>query len=543
MSGQEVQQSARVSRNIASIVGMSQEDAGKCGTSAMLYAMSHMGQLTIAQQLKVTQAMQRSEMQKNRLSPSGRFRIHYDTTGIDAPALVSSGPNSQRIPNTYEQYVDSAALFFDNAWKLEVDTLGYSQPPSDGNAGGGPECDVYIENLGSGYYGMTTEDVLLEDGPRQRYTSFISVHNDFLDFNSPGMDGLRVTAAHEFHHMIQLGVYGIWQTQPQFDRWFLELTSVWMEHLAYPQIHDYYQYLPNYFQRFKDGLNRSYQFNASTFGGYERCVWALYMEKRYGRSLMKDIWEGIRKAPVLTSMSSAFPAYGTTLESEYALFNTWNYYTADRADPARSYDDGKNYPRLTPNVSTTFTGLTTSINGAAYPLSFQEYEIVLTSDTLTAMIANVNVRGALDPTSASSVLHLNLSASDPQPPYQKVAKGLGMTFSADTMSQWRTLYLLSSTKTNANLAPDVSPNPLRLSQDQKLVLPVQGATQAQAEVFLLNSALELIYSRQYQVRQSFGNSYVDVPAGDIRGSAPTGVYFVVARCGDNEYKWKVAIIQ
>ena len=548
MSGQAVQQSARVSRNIASIVGMSQDDAGKCGTSAIMYALSHMSQLSADQRLKVTQAMQRSEKEKSRLSPSQRFRIHYDTTGSDklgndTPALISSGPNPRRIPYTYEQYVDSVALFFDNAWKLEIDTMGYPQPPSDGSAGGGPECDVYVENLPAGYYGETDPDVVITDGPPQRWTSFIIIHNDFLGFYSPGMSGLKVTAAHEFHHMIQLGMYGRWWTQPDADSWFYELTSVWMEHNAYPQIHDYYQYLANYFQRFKDGLNRSYQFNAPTFGGYERVVWALYMEKRYGRSLMKDIWEGMKKVPVLTSMSSVFPSYGTTLESEYALFNTWNFYTADRADPVRFYDDGRNYPRLTPNVSTSFSGLTTSINGAAYPMSFQAYEIALTSDTLTAMIANVNVRGALDPTSASSVLHLNLSASDPQPPYQKVARGLGMTFTADTISQWRSLYLLSSTKTNANIAPDVSPNPLRLKQDQKLVLPVQGATQAQAEVFLLNSALELIYSRQYLVRQSFGNSYVDVPTGDIRGSTPTGVYFVVARCGDNEYKWKVAIIQ
>ncbi len=543
MSGQQNMQSARISRNIASIVGMSQDEAGKCGTSAMMYALSHLSQLTPDQRLKLRQAMQRVERQKNRLSPSGKFRIHYDTTGMATPAMISAGPNSQRIAFTYEQYVDSVGLFFDNAWKLEIDSMGYPQPPSDGTAGGGPECDIYIENLGSLEYGFTTEDVLLEDGPRQRFTSFMMIHNDFLGFYSPGMSGLKVTAAHELHHMIQLGVYGKWQFQPQFDRWFFELTSVWMEHKVYPEIRDYYQYLPNYFQRFRDGFNRSYQFNDTHFGGYERCVWALFLEKRFGKNVMKDIWEGIKKAPVLNSMSAVLPAYGTSLESEYALFNSWNYYTADRADPVRYYDEGKDYPRLTPNVSTTFTGLTASISSAAYPLSFQSYQIALTSDTLTAMIANVNVRGALDPTAASSPVRLNLSTTDLQPPYQKVARGLGLTFSSDTMGQWRTLYLLSSTRSNANVAPDVSPNPIRLSRDLKLVLPVQGSTQGQAEIFLLNSALELLFSREYQVRQSFGNRYVEVPSADLRVSVPTGVYFVVARCGDSQYKWKVAILQ
>jgi hypothetical protein len=111
------------------------------------------------------------------------------------------------------------------------------------------------------------------------------------------------------------------------------------------------------------------------------------------------------------------------------------------------------------------------------------------------------------------------------------------------LHQWRSLYLLASTRANANTTPDPSPNPVRLAQDSKLVLSVQGASHDRAEVFLLNAAVELVYSRQYAVRQVFGNSYIDVPSADLRGSVPTGVYFVVVRCGDNEYKWKVAIIQ
>ena len=543
LAAQNASQSVKPSRNIAAIVGMPQDEAGKCGTAAMLYALSHMNQLSASQRAQVALAMQRSEKQKNRLSPSRKFRIHYDTSGSDTPALITSGSNPQRLPNTYEQFVDSAALFLDNAWKLEVDTLGYTAPPQDGSAGGGPEIDVYIENIGSGYYGFTTQDSILEDGLRQRWTSFITIHNDFLGFYSPGMLGLRVTTAHEFHHTIQIGSYGIWPAQPEFDRWFLELTSVWMEHNAYPQIKDYYQYLPDYLQRFKDGFNHSYSFNSSHFGGYERCLWALYLEKRFGKNLMKEIWEGIRTVPVLNSMAGLFPAHGTTFETEYALFNSWNFFTADRADPLRYYDEGRNYPRMYPNVTTSFSGLTAAVNSAAYPLSFQSYQIVLTSDTLNAMITNTNVNGALNPASGTSSLHLSLSATDLQPPYQKVARGLGMTFTADTMSLWRAIYFLSSTKANANVAPDVSPNPINLSRDQKLVLPVQGATASTAEVFLLNASLELIYSKQYQVRQAFGNSYLDVPAGDLKAAVATGVYFVFARCGDQEFKWKVAIIK
>lgn len=547
MSGQEVLQSALSTRNLAEILGMTQEEGGKCGTSAMIRAYSQLNQLTTDTRNKVLHILQRTERQTSRRSPSGRFRIHYDITGPDAPALITPGSNGQRIPNTVEQYIDSVAYYFDYAWKLEIDTLGYVPPPSDGSQGGGPEYDVYVfdqqgTSLFGGTYWWPGVD-LIEDGSRQRYTTYVEIDNDFLGYRTPGIEALRITAAHEFYHVIQVGSYGVWTTVPSMDKWFLELSAVWMEHAAFPGIHDYWFDAPNYFQRFRGLLNQSLAFNTLVYGGYERAVWAYFLEKRFGRRIMKDIWTGIKAAPPIGSMAAVLPQYGSSLESEFSLFSFWNYFTSDRADPTKYYDEGKYYPRFTPNVNTTFTGLSASVSSAAPALSTQFYQIALTSDTLMAVVANIDVKGAQDANSAKSSLQLNLSATDLQPPYQKVARGLGVTFLSSEMPQWRTMYLLSSTKANANTAPDPSPNPVRVAQDSKLVLPVQGATHDQAEVFLLNGAVELVFSRRYPVRQAFGNSYIDVPSADLRGSVPTGVYFVVARCGDNEYKWKVAIIQ
>jgi hypothetical protein len=508
--------------------------SGKCGTSAMSYALSHLNELSVGVKSRLAMVMQRMKRDTSRLSPSGKFRIHYDTTGSNAPALITSGLDAARIPNTTEQFVDSVAKYFEFVWKVEVDTMHYDGPPTDGTQGGGPEYDIYISDLGPPLFGQTTfdTDVALVDG--QRYTTFIEIDNDFLGFRTPGIDGLRVTAAHEFYHAIQMGNYGYWSS----DRWFMELTAVWMEHNAFPGIHDYWIDLPNYFQRFS-GL----PFNSAQYGGFERSVWAHFLTKRFGRDIVKDIWTGMRLAPVLSSMTKVFPLYGTTFEAEYALFSDWNYYTADRADAIRYYDEGKNYPRFTPSVSTTFTGLTASVSGTAYPLSTLYYQIALASDTLTAVIANVNIDGAQNSSSSESDVRLNLSATNFQPPYQKVTGNMGLTFITSDMSQWRTLYLLSSTRSNANVAADASPNPVRLARDIKLVLPVQGASGGEADLFLFNGALELVYSHHYPVRQAFGSSYVDVPTADLRSSVATGVYFVVARCGDSEFKWKVAIVR
>jgi hypothetical protein len=543
---QQVQEAPASTRSIARILGIPQEESGKCGTASVVIAYARWNELSAEKQGQLRRLLQRTEMQTSRLSPSKKFRIHYDTSTSNTPALIADGTAPRRLLNTYEQFIDSVAYYFDYAWKLEVDTLGYPAPPSDGVQGGGPEFDVYVEELGTDEFGRTSWNQstdLIEDGARQRFSTYIEIDNDFLGFRTPGINGLRITAAHEFHHAIQVGDFGWWTTVPNFDRYFYELTSVWIEHVAFPGIHDYYFDLPNYFQRFRDGFGRSLSFNTSTFAGYERSVWAQFLAKRFGRDVMKNIWMGIRSTPALGSMTVTLTQYGTSLESEFALFSSWNFFTSDRADPQRYYDDGANFPRFTPNVSTTFSGLTTTVSGSAPPLSTQFYEIALSADTITAVVANVNVAGAQDPNSQQAEFKLNLSSGVFQSPYQKVTSGLGLTFSTSDSKQWRTLYLQSSTRGNANSSPKPSPNPVRLSQDEKLVLPMVGASNGPAEVYVLNSALELVFSRQYSLRESFGSTYVDVPTSDLRGEVPSGVYFVVAKCGDAEFKWKVAIIR
>ena len=545
VQAQQLQEIQAGTRNVAAILGIPQEESGKCGTGTLILAHSMWNQLSTQVQQRILQVMQRPQMQKSRPSPSKRFLIHYDTTGSNTPSLVTSGSNSQRIPNSYEQYIDSVAYYFDYAWKLEVDTLGYLPPPSDGTEGGDQSFDIYVENLGSGLFGQTSWDPTapLTSGQNERFATYIEIDNDFFGYRTPGMDGLRVTAAHEFHHSIQVGNYGIWSTVPNSDFYFYELTSTWMEHVAFPAVHDYYYYLPDYFQKFRDGLNRSLPFNTSNFHGYERVVWAHFLEKRFGRDIMRAIWTGIRSAPVLQSMANVLPQYGTTLESEFALFSSWNFFTADRADPQHYYSEGASYPRFNPNVSSSFNGMTTSISSAAPPLSTQFYQIALPSDTLTAIVTNVDVAGALAGSTAQADVNLNLASGSLQPPYQKVAGGLELNFVTNDDSRWRTLYLLSSTNSSANATSNPSPNPLRIAQDAKLVLPLGNSSSSQAEVFMVNGALELVYSHQYATRNSFGSAYVDVPTSDLRGAVGTGVYFVVARCGDTELKWKVAIIR
>lgn len=545
---QEVAGARASARSVDRILGLTPKEPGKCGTSALVLAYSRWSELGAQTQQAVIQALQRPEKQKSRKRPFGHFRIHYDTTGVGAPALISAGPAGQRITGTAEQFIDSVDAYFESVWKLEIDTLGYGAPPADGVQGGGPEYDIYVEELGTDMFGQTFWNQsadLLEDGSRQRFSSYIEIDNDFAGYRTPGMDGLRVTAAHEFFHAIQLGSYGVWTTVPRSDFYFYELSSVWMEHVAFPGIHDYYYYLPKYFRYFRDAQNRSLSFTKfdETYRGYERAVWAHFLSKRFGRDVLRQIWNGMKQSPVLTSTSVVLQQNGTSINQEFAQFSIWNYFTADRADPHRFYDEGQFYPRYEPNASADFFGSQASIASSAPAMSTQLYQFVIPSDTITAVVTNRDVASAQVTSPPMSDLSLQMKSSGMEPPYQLVAGGIGISFKSADADKWSRMYLRSSTRSNAVVSPGAAPNPLRLSKDTHLILPVSGGVTQPADVYFLNSALERVFARQYDIRQSFGISVVEVPVADILTVTSTGVYFVVAKCGSAQYKWKVAIFQ
>ena len=140
------------------------------------------------QRLKLVQ--RRPSTQHSLLTPSGHFRVHYDTAGSDAVDLADDDANG--IPD----YIDLAATVLDSIWVLEVEQLGYNPPPSDNGLGGGDEYDVYVVELGGRVYGWAYPGI-----PSATTTySHLEIDNNFtnLDYEQTrGLDALRVTIAHE----------------------------------------------------------------------------------------------------------------------------------------------------------------------------------------------------------------------------------------------------------------------------------------------------------------------------------------------------------
>ena len=186
---------------------------------------------------------------------SGYFRVHFSRSGQDA--VPPEDDNGNGTPD----FVEEALASLEASWAIQQDYGAPPQPPSDGQAGGSPALDVYLRDLatagsaGTGLYGLTVPDSLLKGGsdPWPRFTSWLEVDNDFSPadtnihgdtvFATFGIDGLRVTCAHELHHVAQLVEVGDAGVQLML----YEMMSTYMEIRCYPDLSDWAIYAAKFF--------------------------------------------------------------------------------------------------------------------------------------------------------------------------------------------------------------------------------------------------------------------------------------------------------
>jgi hypothetical protein len=235
------------------------------------------------------------------VSPAGRFRIHYTTSGADA---VPSLAWVQTVSQTFDDVSDSYRA------------RGWIPAPT---AAGAP-YDVYLRDLASlRLYGQTTSaQSLASPGFANAVGSFIEIDNDFLDAvyqNALGgqltpaqkaLQSLQITAAHEYHHAIQYG-YNFY-----FDVWYAEATSTWQEDELYDNVNQLYNYLNKALAT--TNLSLDIPVDVATGGGYGRWLFNRQLTESQGTGFVRSAWEklatlnspggnaGISMIPVLDSV-------------------------------------------------------------------------------------------------------------------------------------------------------------------------------------------------------------------------------------------------
>jgi len=312
------------------------------------------------QQAALQTVLQRPVLQRNIISPAGLFRIHFDVSGPNSVALVDY--NDNEIPD----YVDEAADIMDYVYNVEISQLGLKSPPDDRNGGGTAEWDIYIMNVGNYVYGWTYAEYPPISFDPTVYTAYMVLDNDYTHTPTSGLDGFRVTAAHEFFHMVQLGYNG---RDDNNDGWFddlflMEAGSTWMEDVVYDHINDYLNYLEDFFQR--TDVRFDY---VNGWREYGLCKWYLFLEERLGsREFISRTWDAIVDDPGMVATAQALEGFSTTFEAELPVFYGWNYFTSRRANTGVYYPEGDTYPLMVLNGYYEFrqdTSLTDTVNATA----------------------------------------------------------------------------------------------------------------------------------------------------------------------------------
>ena len=302
----------------------------KCGTPALIDFYKHRRKLSPATVSAIESEINPPRIQSSQTytSPSGKFLIHYQTSGSDA--VPSNDSNNNGTPD----YVEEVAAAADSAYRYEVNDLGYPDPIPAGR-----RYNVEVTNF-QNIYGQT----YTING-----TTRIQIENDFSEGFPPNTDpegdqigDIKVTMAHEFKHAIN---YVINHWNGETTDW-AEMDATLEEELVYDNVNDYYNYIRTSESIFNSPETSFYP------GSYYHVTWAIFFEEKYGSQFWPQVWQIIGNNTSIRMVNAMTQELGSrdAFDKAYILSELWHYASGSQnAIHGFGFDEKENYPNPTIN--------------------------------------------------------------------------------------------------------------------------------------------------------------------------------------------------
>ena len=516
--------SLEANNNSQSQIQVTGEGENKCAFGLFAEARSNFSRFNSKQQNILAKILERPSSDTSIVTPSGFFRIHYDISGVNKPGYS----------------INDLAVAFDSSYNFEVNFLGYPPPPPDGNMGGDSKYDVYVMNLSGGLYGYTTPETNVTN---LTYTSYIVMDNDFSNYFTQGINAARVTAAHEFHHGIQVGNY-IFRDN---DVWYYELTSTSMEEFVYNSVNDYYAYMPSYF-------NRPYG-TISEHTGYDMAVWNIYLKQRFesistmlGFNIIKRSWELMVDNRAVFAIAKSLQENGYLFGQEFNTFSLWNYFTNSRAKENEYYTEAKNYPLIRPTTTVEFIPPQKELSILSEPVSNNFIIFPDNSngnnDTLVSIITNADLQGGIDPANNDIKFQYILSSS-PVAEFKKINNFYYSKVEASKPGVFYEVNIFNGKVAGETITREeidyAYPQPFEYSSNSFVFLPTVVNISGTADYNIYTSGMELVFSGKGEI---LANDKITVKWNAMNfnnAKLPTGVYIYVTKSGDTVKKGKIVI--
>jgi hypothetical protein len=360
-------------------------------------------------------------------------------------------------------------------------------------------------------------------------------------FPTAGIDGARVTIAHEFHHAIQIGSY-IFRED---DRFFLELTSTSMEDFVYSTINDYFNYIDTYFRRPYRCFSRNL---VSSGDGYDLAIWHFYLQKKFGFDVIKREWELLKKYKAIEAIDKALQEYNSTFIEAYNEFGLWCYFTNYRAVKGKYFTDGASYPLLSPFYKLDFYSPYKTVNfGATAASNTHLYYINAPQiDTLMIVCTNGDVQAALNNQTNTYSCDFslydfnNLGSRQISANYFTKLSGSGSFWMQGQILNGEIIYGDSTS------IPSVSypfPSPFSYKKNIKVYLPITNADVGMADVCIYTSSMSLVYSTSQMIDKYIDKKVIKWDAKDNSGNKlASGIYIYAIKTKSSTITGKLAII-
>lgn len=505
----------------------------KCGFRMVNEIKQNFDLLNSSQQKILAPLLQRPQMQKSTVTPKGYFRVHYDTTGVNA------------IGYNLTQFLQA----LDSAYTFEVIFLGYSAPPADGSEGGDNKYDVYIQNL-SGLYGYTQFENKIS---QNSWTSFMVVDNDYsIEYYSTGINGARVTVAHEFHHGIQGGNYAPSELNSPFrnsDVFYYELSSTAMEEFVFNDVNDYYAYISTYFSRPGKAMPNT--------DGYSIAIWNIFLQKNFGFEILKRQWNMIPGNPALKAIALSFDEEGTNFGNELNRFGIWSYFTNTRnIYPGEYFPEAGNYPLLIPTAVMNFTppSKTYNMSASATANYFLQINLPDQDGVFNTIITNSDYSSAIN--NPNTTFNFSYSVfDDTSSGIIPISKKYSVLFDKTNQQYWNNAGILNNVVVYGDtsyLIPEIIsetfayPNPVKRSSrnNLKIVFQEKADVNKEVNVNIYSAGLSLYYEGNKNIISSYlkdEKQYCEILLTAEEIKFPTGVYFYVIKSGSKVHKGKMVI--
>jgi len=501
--------------------------AVKCGFGISAYIFTHFNEFTELQQKVLKTLFSRPVTETSIVSDSGWFRIHYNLTTFPVPQ--------------YDVHEFAKAL--DSSYVFEVKYLGYPPPPPDtqggvppDSAGGDDKYDVYIVAL-SGLYGET--DFENEIAPN-RYTSYMQVHYSFgSGFYTHGIDAARVTAAHEFHHSIQVGNYLFREN----DQFFYELTSTSMEEFVFNTVNDYYGYMGDYFSH----PDRAFASNT----GYNLAIWNIFLKDKYGFDIIKRQWELMPSKRAVDAINISLLEHTSSFGKELNTFGIWNYFTGYRSKPDKYFSEAANYPLVNLhdfeiNTPLSLTSIKPTSNNHLLTINPD------LGDTLSIILTNTDVVSGIDS------LYKNYTATYylfnyNSPGSSKIDTNYYEQLSVDDATLWLTSVILNGILIKqdstfyqpvAGALDYVYPNPFRYNANPVniIYIPVHNPVYSEVDLYIYTASMDLVFTKNLPVTYGkYDNPVLQWNLDDVGKKLSSGIYIYVVKSVKDKEVGKLVI--